>query len=49
MTSLDHEKKWDFVPTAKVGDQVVMGDVLGTVQETAVVTHKIMVPKGAEG
>ena len=49
VTSLDHEKKWDFVPTAKVGDQVVMGDVLGTVQETAVVTHKIMVPKGAEG
>ena len=49
VTSLDHEKKWDFVPTAKVGDQVVMGDVLGTVQETAVVTHRIMVPKGAEG
>ncbi len=49
VTSLDHEKKWDFVPTAKVGDQVVMGDFLGTVQETAVITHKIMVPKGAEG
>ena len=49
VTSLDHEKKWDFNATAKVGDQVVMGDILGTVQETAVVLHKIMVPKGAEG
>lgn len=41
VTSLDHEKKWDFNATAKVGDQVVMGDILGTVQETAVVLHKI--------
>ena len=49
VTSLDHEKKWDFNATAKVGAQVVMGDILGTVQETAVVLHKIMVPKGAEG
>ena len=49
VTSLDHEKKWDFNATAKVGDQVVMGVILGTVQETAVVLHKIMVPKGAEG
>ena len=49
VTSLDHEKKWDFNATAKVGDQVGMGDILGTVQETAVVLHKIMVPKGAEG
>ena len=49
VTSLDHEKKWDFNATAKVGDKVVMGDILGTVQETAVVLHKIMVPKGAEG
>ena len=49
VTSLDHEKKWDFVATAKVGDHVVMGDVLGTVQETSIVTHKIMVPKDVEG
>ena len=49
VTSLDHEKEWDFVATAKVGDHVVMGDVLGTVQETSIVTHKIMVPKDVEG
>jgi vacuolar-type H+-ATPase catalytic subunit A/Vma1 len=30
---VDHEKKWDFVPVAKVGDKVVAGDILGTVQE----------------
>ncbi len=40
---LDHEKKWDFVPTAKVGDEVSAGQVLGTVQEGPMV-HKIMVP-----
>ena len=49
VTSLDHDKKWDFVATAKVGDHVVMGDVLGTVQETSIVTHKVMVPQGSEG
>ena len=42
--AVDHEKKWDFNAVAKVGDQVVGGDILGTVQETAVVLHKIMVP-----
>ncbi|MDO4960955.1 MAG: V-type ATP synthase subunit A [Eubacteriales bacterium] len=47
--SLDRDKKWHFVPTAKAGDQVVYGDVIGTVQETEVVLHKIMVPKGADG
>jgi V/A-type H+-transporting ATPase subunit A len=41
---LDREKKWHFVPTAKVGDTVRAGDVLGTVQETAVVAHRVMVP-----
>lgn len=49
VTSLDHEKKWHFVPAVKVGDKVVAGDVLGTVQETSVVLHKIMVPYGTEG
>lgn len=38
-----------FVPTAKVGDKVSAGDVIGTVQETAVVLHRIMVPFGVEG
>ncbi len=47
--SLDREKKWDFVATAKVGDTVVAGDIIGTVEETEVVTQKIMVPYGVEG
>lgn len=47
--SLTREKKWPFVPTAKVGDKVSAGDVIGTVQETAVVLHRIMVPFGVEG
>lgn len=47
--SLDRDKKWHFVPTAKAGDKVVYGDVIGTVQETDVVLHKIMIPKGADG
>ena len=49
VNSLDRSKKWHFVPVAKVGDRVVSGDVLGTVQETKVVLHKIMVPYGVEG
>ena len=49
VNSLDRGKKWHFVPVAKVGDRVVSGDVLGTVQETKVVLHKIMVPYGVEG
>ncbi len=47
--SLNREKKWDFVPVAKVGDELESGDVLGTVQETVVVKHLIMVPNGIEG
>ena len=46
---LDREKLWDFTPTAKAGDRVQTGDVLGTVPETEVVLHKIMVPHGADG
>ena len=49
VTSLDRERLWVFTPVAKVGDEVSAGDVLGTVQETAVVLHKIMVPYGVEG
>ena len=49
VSPIDHEKKWDFVATAKVGDHVVGGDVLGTVQETSVMEHRIMVPYGTEG
>ncbi len=47
--SLDREAKWDFVATAAVGDKVVAGDIIGTVEETSVVTQKIMVPYGIEG
>ena len=47
--ALDREKKWDFVPVAKVGDKVVAGDVLGTVQETSAINHKIMVPYKVAG
>lgn len=43
---LDHNKKWDFVPTVSKGDTVSEGDVLGTVQETSLILHKIMVPFG---
>ena len=46
--SLDHEKLWDFVPRVKEGDTVVPGDIIGTVQETPVVEHRIMVPEGVE-
>ena len=49
VNSLNREKKWHFVPVAKAGDKVYAGDVLGTVQETKVVLHKIMVPYGVEG
>ena len=47
--SLDRSKKWNFVATAKVGDEVEAGDVVGTVEETSVVTQKIMVPYGVKG
>ncbi|MDB2153858.1 V-type ATP synthase subunit A [Clostridium butyricum] len=47
--SLNREKKWDFVATAKVGDEVKAGDVIGTVQETPVVEQRIMIPVGIEG
>ena len=49
VASLKRDKKWEFVPVAKVGDKVGAGDVLGTVQETAVVEQKIMVPYGVSG
>ncbi|HHX70888.1 MAG: V-type ATP synthase subunit A [Miniphocaeibacter sp.] len=49
VNALDREKKWDFVPVAKVGDTLKPGDVIGTVQETPIVNHKIMVPMGVEG
>ena len=47
--ALNREKKWEFVPVAKPGDKVGPGDVLGTVQETSAILHKIMVPNGISG
>ncbi|WP_417094253.1 V-type ATP synthase subunit A [Intestinimonas timonensis] len=47
--ALDREKKWDFVHTAKPGDKVTGGDVIGTVQETPSVLHKIMIPPRMSG
>nr|WP_288707460.1 V-type ATP synthase subunit A [uncultured Dorea sp.] len=49
VASLKRDKKWEFIPAAKVGDEVEAGDVLGTVQETIVVQQKIMVPYGVKG
>ena len=47
--SISREKLWKFEPTVKAGDKVIAGDIIGTVQETPVVLHKIMVPNGIEG
>ena len=47
--SLNREKKWSFVPSVAVGDELEAGDVLGTVQETESVVQKIMVPPNMAG
>ncbi len=47
--ALKRDLKWEFVPLAKVGDEVEAGDVVGSVQETASVVQKIMVPNGVKG
>ena len=47
--SLKRDRKWEFQPSASVGAAVTGGDILGSVQETAVVNHKIMVPPGMKG
>ncbi|MCQ2409005.1 MAG: V-type ATP synthase subunit A [Clostridia bacterium] len=49
VNSIDREKKWDFVPCAVAGDEVNPGDVIGTVQENVLISHKIMVPYGVSG
>lgn len=46
---LDHTVKWDFKATAKAGDEVNGGDILGTVQETPTIVHKILVPPKVSG
>ncbi|MDO4670833.1 MAG: V-type ATP synthase subunit A [Aerococcus sp.] len=47
--ALDHSRVWHFEQTMQVGDHVVAGDIVGTVEETKIITHKIMVPVGIEG
>ena len=49
VSALKREKKWHFVPSVRQGHEVEEGDVLGTVQETPVVLHKILAPRGAKG
>ncbi len=46
---LDEKRKWPFVATAKVGDEVGPGTILGTVQETDLILHKVLVPPGVAG
>nr|WP_326125560.1 V-type ATP synthase subunit A [uncultured Oscillibacter sp.] len=47
--AVDREKKWEFTATVKAGDRVIGGDIIGTVPETPVVLHKIMVPPNMKG
>lgn len=47
--AIDRKKKWDFEPTSKKGDKVISGDIIGTVQESTIIKHKIMVPFGIQG
>lgn len=49
VSAVDHEKKWGFTPTVEAGSKVVGGDIIGTVPETNVVLHKIMVPPNLSG
>ena len=46
---IDFEKEWEFEPTVDEGDEVTAGDVIGTVEETVTITHKVMVPPDYEG
>ncbi len=46
---LDRNKKWKFTPKISKGDRVVTGDIIGSVQETPIIEHKIMIPPGIEG
>ena len=47
--SLNRERKWEFEPVVSAGEKVEAGDIIGTVQETSVIRHKIMIPLGVEG
>jgi len=47
--ALDQKKNWDFVPVKKKGDQVAPGEIIGEVQETPLIKHKIMIPPNVSG
>jgi len=47
--AIDRKKKWDFEPASKKGDKVISGDIIGTVQESTIIEHKIMIPYGIQG
>jgi V/A-type H+-transporting ATPase subunit A len=47
--ALDRKKKWEFVPAVEKGQSVQAGDILGEIEETPLIKHKIMVPPGFEG
>ena len=47
--ALDRDRVWEFNPTASVSDKVQAGDIIGEVEETSVITHKIMIPLGISG
>jgi len=49
MPALDRKRRWNFKPQAKVGQRLTGGDILGIVDETGLIKHKIMVPPGVEG
>ncbi|MEM3256365.1 MAG: hypothetical protein QW525_05120, partial [Thermoplasmatales archaeon] len=46
---VDMKKEWDFIPILKKGDEVSEGDIIGTVKETSILEHRIMVPPGLKG
>lgn len=47
--ALDESKKWEFIPTKKNGETVSQGEIIGEVQETPLISHKIMIPYGVHG
>ena len=49
LEAIDRKKEWDFKPKARKGDEVSAGDILGVVQETEIIEHRVMVPFGVEG
>jgi len=48
-SGIDRDKKWEFKPTMKKGDKAETGDIIGTVQESSIIEHKVMVPYGIKG